>query len=127
MGECVGCCLTLLDHVISRHPMKILATCALTIRCGYVEACSYIESSRSAAHQPVHTRNTKQSVKSKFKAEPIVERADGESFSRYASSKCTECTERLWFENRLTLDTRAWSVDIDETGTVISKAEWTSP
>lgn len=107
--------------------MKILATCALTIICGYVGACSYIESSRSSAYEAVNIGNTKESVMSLFKAEPIVERADGESFTRYASSKCTECTERLWFENRLTLDTRAWSVDIDETGTVISKAEWTSP
>jgi hypothetical protein len=66
-------------------------------------------------------------VLSLFKVEPIVERTDGEPFTRYAGNRCAECAERLWFENRLMLDARAWSVDIDETGTVISKAEWTSP
>lgn len=107
--------------------MKILAICILTIICGYVGACSYIASSRSSAYDAVNVGDSKESVISLFKAEPIVERADGEPFTRYASRRCAECTERLWFENRLTFDTRAWSVDIDGAGAVIGKAEWTSP
>lgn len=99
----------------------------LVLFCGYVGACSYIASSRNSAYEAVNVGDSKESVMSLFKAEPIVERAAGEPFTRYASSRCAECAERLWFENRLTLDTHAWSVDIDETGTVISKAEWASP
>lgn len=107
--------------------MKSFSICILVLFCGYVGACSYIASSRSSAYDAVDVGDSKESVMAIFKAEPIVERANGEPFTRYASSRCTECAERLWFENRLTLDTRAWSVDIDETGTVVSKAEWTSP
>lgn len=87
--------------------MKTLAICILTILCGHVGACSYIASSRSSAYEAVNVGDTKKSVMSLFKAEPIVERADGEPFSRYASSRCPECAKRLWFENHLTLDIRA--------------------
>lgn len=49
-------------------------------------------------------------------------------FSRYASEQCKDpCAERLWFENRLSLDTEAWSVELDSNGVVIKKTYWQSP
>lgn len=49
-------------------------------------------------------------------------------FARYASQPCGgDCAERLWFENRLSLDTEAWSVELDKSGRVIKKSRWISP
>ncbi len=64
----------------------------------------------------------------KYLGEPSVLERQGILFSRYASHGCNDpCVVRLWFENRLSLDTEAWSVELDKEDRVIKKYHWMSP
>lgn len=57
----------------------------------------------------------------------VVEHA-GIPFTCYASSGCSgRCAQRWWYENRLGLDTEAWSVELDASDRVLATSRWTSP
>lgn len=95
---------------------------------GTVGACSYKSHVRNSAFDAVRVGDTEASVIARFGTQPSVREKSGELFSRYASQPCGgDCAERLWFENRLSLDTEAWSVELDQGSRVIKKSRWVSP
>ncbi len=97
-----------------------------TVIC-YVPASIYISHQRDKAFDEVKLGDERNQVVALFESSFISENKDS-PFSRYTSSACVEpCRERLWFENRLTLDTEAWSVEFGNDLRVIEKTRWSSP
>lgn len=95
---------------------------------GSVGACSYKSHARNSAFDAVQIGDTEASVINRFGTQPSVRERPDVSFSRYASQPCGgDCAERLWFENRLSIDTEAWSVELDKRSRVIKKSRWVSP
>ncbi len=95
---------------------------------GTVATCSYKSLVRNAAFDAVALGDLEASVIAKFGTQPSVSEKQGALFARYASQPCSgECEKRLWFENRLSLDTEAWSIELDGSGRVIRKSRWISP
>jgi hypothetical protein len=112
-----------------RKSLVIIAVVAITaILVAYIGGCSLISSSRNKAFEAVQIGDTEASVVARFGASPSVREKQGTLFARYASQPCMgSCVERLWFENRLTFDTEAWSVELDRSAHVVHKAHWVSP
>lgn len=94
---------------------------------GYIGVCSYNSHVRNAAFDAVQVGDTEVAVLALFGARPSVRERPGALFSRYASQPCLDCAERIWFENRLSFDTEAWSVELDRNRRVIRKSRWVSP
>lgn len=93
----------------------------------YMASCSYISSSRNKDFESINIGNARDITMKKIGA-PSKRETSSDPFSRYASKRCqTPCAERLWYENRLTFDSEAWSVELDENGFVIKKSHWVSP
>ncbi|WP_141758613.1 hypothetical protein [Duganella sp. HH105] len=93
-----------------------------------VGACSFTSHSRNSAFAAVQVGDTEAAVIARFGTQPSVRERPGILFARYASQPCGgQCAERLWFENRLSLDTEAWSVELDKNGRTINKLRWISP
>ena len=93
-----------------------------------IGACSVKSHRRNSAFDAVQVGDTEANVIARFGTQPSFRERPGALFSRYASQPCGgECSERLWFENRLSLDTEAWSVELDKTRRVIKKSRWVSP
>jgi len=93
----------------------------------YVSSCSVVAHRASSAFDSVRFGDDESSVVHKFDLSPRRETSITR-FRRYATTFCVDpCVERLWFENRMSLDTQAWSVDLNANGFVIKKYYWTSP
>ena len=93
----------------------------------YVGTCAWCSKSHTDAFEAISVGDTRDAVIRRFGRPSHVERPDA-LFRRYATERCAEpCVERLWFENRLTLDTEAWSVELDKRGKVMEKYHWVSP
>ena len=93
-----------------------------------IGACSLKSHSRNAAFDAVQEGDTEAAVIARFDTLPSVRESPGTLFARYASQPCDgECAERLWFENRWSFDTEAWSVELDSKQRVIRKSRWASP
>ena len=93
----------------------------------YIAACVYISNQRDKAFDAVKPGDKREKVLALFESSFVVENNDS-PFLRYASTTCVApCRERLWFENRLTLDTEAWSVEFGDDQRVIEKTLWNSP
>jgi hypothetical protein len=106
----------------------IVVVAIIAILVAYIGGCSLISSSRNKAFEAVQIGDTEANVVARFGASPSVREKSGTLFARYASQPCTgSCVERLWFENRLTFDTEAWSVELDRNARVVHKAHWASP
>ena len=94
----------------------------------YVGGCSFISRARSDAFDRVQVGDLESVAIAVFGVKPTVRETASVPFARYASKPCSSpCIERLWFENRLSLDTEAWSIEIDANGRVVKKTRWTSP
>lgn len=103
----------------------LLAVLAVPIL--YISSCTITSLIRNRAFDAVTIGDTAESVIRKM-GEPSVRETPGNLFSRYAAKQCAApCVDRLWYENRLTLDTEAWSIELDDNGRVIDKARWISP
>ena len=103
------------------------AVAITTILFAYVGTCIFIKMRREAAFESVRIGDTADFVVARF-GSPSVTEGPEELFSRYATSKCKlPCAQRLWFENRLALDTEAWSVSLGVDGRVVGKYHWVSP
>lgn len=103
----------------------LLAVLAVPIL--YISSCTITSLIRNRAFDAVTIGDTAKSVIRKM-GEPSVREPPGNLFSRYAAKQCAApCVDRLWYENRLTLDTEAWSIELDDNGRVIDKARWISP
>jgi hypothetical protein len=95
---------------------------------GSIGACSYMSHVWNVAFDVVQVGDTEAAVIAGFGTQPSVREVPGKLFSRYATQPCGgDCAQRLWFENRLSLDTEAWSVELDKTHRVIKKSRWISP
>lgn len=93
-----------------------------------IGACSIKSHMRNAAFDAVQVGDTEAAVIARFGTQPDIREIPGTLFRRYASQPCDgECVQRLWFENRLSLDTEAWSVELDKSSRVIRKSRWVSP
>ncbi len=93
----------------------------------YFSACTGISVRIADGYESVELGDTEEEV-IRALGEPSVRESPGDMFLRYASHPCQEpCAERLWFENRLSLDIQAWSIELDEHRRVLDKAQWTSP
>lgn len=93
----------------------------------YLVACSGLSASKSRAFDSIKPGDSRTTVVEAL-GDPDVRELPEKRFARYASKPCSgACKERLWFENSLSLDIEAWSVELDETGHVIRKAHWHSP
>ncbi|HGK7302584.1 hypothetical protein [Stenotrophomonas maltophilia] len=107
--------------------MRIILLAILTVFVLYVGSCTALSSSRSRTFDAVHPGDLRESVVQAFGKPDVVE-IPGQPFTRYASAGCSApCAERLWYENRLSLDTQAWSFEINAAGVVIQGTRWTSP
>ena len=93
-----------------------------------IGSCAFVSHNRSNAFESVQPGASELVVVNLFGVQPSVREKAGVLFPRYASVPCVvPCAERLWFENRLSLDTEAWSVELDKGGLVIKKSRWNSP
>lgn len=71
-----------------------------------IAAWSYKSHVRNSAFDAVQVGDTDASVIARFGTQPSVQEKPGTLFSRDASQPCGgDCAARLWFENRLSLDT----------------------
>lgn len=92
-----------------------VATCVV----GSIAACSYTSHVRNTAFDAVQMGDTQASVIARFGTQPSVRETPDALFTRYASGPCDQCVERIWFENRLSLDVEAWSLELDGDGRVM--------
>jgi hypothetical protein len=93
----------------------------------YIAIFVAISERRSDSFAAIRIGDNLNSVIANFGAPSHIERP-GALYSRYASDQCKHpCVERLWFENRLSFDLEAWSVELDESGRVVHKSHWVSP
>jgi hypothetical protein len=100
----------------------------IAILVAYIGGCTLISSSRNKAFEAVQIGDTEANVVARFGASPSVREKPGTLFARYVSQPCMgSCVERLWFENRLTFDAEAWSVELDQSARVVHKSHWVSP
>ena len=108
--------------------MGAITVIAIVVLAAYIWDCSLISSSRNKAFEAIKIGDTEGSVIAQFGVSPSVREKAGSLFARYASQPCMgSCVERLWYENRLTLDAEAWSIELDRSARVVHKAHWVSP
>lgn len=107
--------------------MKAIIWFCITIPVLYVAACSYVSASKSNAYESVNIGDSEEDVV-RILGNPSVRETSDAPFTRYSSKPCQgECRQRLWFENRLSLNIEAWSIELDSSNRVIHKAHWHSP
>lgn len=93
----------------------------------YVAGCSAISAWHFHALASVPVGAGKTEVLQALGRPDVVEQVDT-PFVRYASIGCGgRCVQRWWYENRLGLDTEAWSVELDAYDRVVATSRWTSP
>lgn len=93
----------------------------------FVGSCSYVSYERSVAFEKVNLSDTEEEVAAAFGGRPSYSERGASVFNRYATQPCRPpCDFRIWYENRLSLDTEAWSIGIDQDGRVVEKTRWTS-
>lgn len=116
---------------MSRRGKRVLTVMLLVIGTAIaasIGACSLKSHSRNLAFDAIQTGDTEVNVIERFGTQPSVRESPGTLFARYASQPCVgQCVERLWFENRLSFDTEAWSVELDTNRRVLKKSRWVSP
>ncbi|WLG47332.1 hypothetical protein [Pseudomonas sp. FP1740] len=106
---------------------KILLWVLLLAITSYITSCIFISKQKSIAFEAINIGDTQGVVIGRLGMPSHVEKPST-LFTRYASHHCQHpCVERLWFENRLSFDIEAWSVELDEGGRVVKKAYWASP
>jgi len=93
-----------------------------------IGGCLFKSNSRNKAYDAVQVGDAEAAVIARFGTQPSVREKPGVLFARYASQRCDGvCAERLWYENRFSLDTEAWSIELDKSRHVIKKSRWVSP
>lgn len=119
------------EAIVRMRGRRVLTVVLLVIGAAVASSigmCSFKSHSRNSAFDAVQVGDTEATVIARFATQPSVRESPGALFARYASQPCGGvCAERLWFENRLSLDTEAWSVELDKNGRVIKKSRWVSP
>ena len=107
---------------------RILVWAVLLLPAVYVSTCSYVSHRSATSFDAISVGDAEDKVIELLGRPSVREMAGGQPFGRYGGKLCNApCAERLWFENRLSLDTEAWSVDLDANRRVIDKSRWMSP
>lgn len=115
-------------NINTKNPELLVLAIVLLVPLSYFTACSVISSARERGFDAVRLGDTKDQVIADLGDPSVIEQSGGIRFTRYAAKLCVSpCAERFWFENRLTLDLKAWSVEFDSSGKVIHKSYWVSP
>lgn len=118
-------------EIRSKRGKRVLAVMLLVVGAAIaasIGACSLKSHSRNLAFNTIQAGDTEDKVIERFGTQPSVRESPDTLFARYASQPCGgHCVERLWFENRLSLDTEAWSVELDTNRRVLKKSRWVSP
>ena len=121
----------MIEAIVRKRGKSTLTVLLLTTGAAIVAvtgACSFTSYSRNSAFDAVRVGDAESEVIARFGKQPSVRESPDVLFARYASRPCGgECVERLWFENRLSLDTEAWSVELDMNSRVVRKSKWVSP
>lgn len=113
---------------MSGSPWRWVMVIVLALPLGGIGACTWNAYRADEAFDEVRIGDSEARVIERFGSPPSVRERPGSRFTRYANQPCQgDCTERLWFENRLSLDTQAWSVELDVDRRVIKKTRWSSP
>ena len=90
--------------------------------------CTFVSHARNSPFEALQVGASERSVIDLFGAQPSVREKPGVLFARYASEPCAApCVERIWFENKLSLDTEAWFIELDQDQHVVKKSRWVSP
>jgi len=111
----------------ARKNVKVTAFLVALIPIGFFSSCAYLSSKGNLAYESTKPGDSRAIVIDKFDM-PFVSKASGVPFSHYEAEGCkSPCAERLWFQNKLSFDIEAWSVDFDKQGHAIDKYHWTSP
>lgn len=106
---------------------KIAGLIAISTPILFFSACSYVSHKGNAAFDSTLMGDSSASVVRKFDMSYVTQ-IKGTNFSRYTADACEgQCAKRLWFENKLSFDIEAWSIDLDEKGHVVAKYHWVSP
>jgi hypothetical protein len=93
----------------------------------YVTTCTVVSDRKATAFSSIDLGDTRDKVISQFGMPSHIEHPEA-LFTRYTSNQCQNaCVERLWFENRLSFDIEAWSVELDKNDRVIEKSYYVSP
>jgi hypothetical protein len=93
-----------------------------------IGSCALPSHYRNRAFESVRIGDSENRFLDLFGVHPSVREKPNALFVRYASAACeAPCAERLWFENTLSLDIEAWSLELDEDRRVIKKSHWVSP
>ncbi len=93
-----------------------------------ISACTLTSHVRNEAFDKIEIGQTRAEVVKTFGVAPSFSESAGVGFPRYAAQPCRDgCAERVWFENRLSMDIEAWSVELDKGGRVTKKTRWQSP
>jgi hypothetical protein len=107
---------------------KLVGLVVVLVPLLYISTCSVISSRRVKGFEAVSVGDTKRQVVILLGTPSVREKSGGEHFARYGAKVCSApCAERFWFENRMTLDMEAWSVEFDASGKVIKTSHWVSP
>ena len=86
--------------------MKLVAWPLLACVLAYLAACSAISATKSRAYYSIKVGDSSAAVLEALGPPDFVQLSD-KPFTRYASGPCAVCSERLWFENTLSLETEA--------------------
>lgn len=108
--------------------MALLLLIVSSVIAASIGSCAFVSHTRNAAFESVQLGTSESDVLTLFGSKPSVREKPGVLFARYASEPCSaSCVERIWFENRLSLDTEAWSIELDQDKRAIKKSHWMSP
>jgi hypothetical protein len=93
----------------------------------YIGTCSIRSAQNQSAFLKIQNGSTTEDVIELLG--PPARRETAEApFTRYGARPCDDgCKVRFWYENRLTLDTEAWSIEFNDQGEVIKTSHWISP
>jgi hypothetical protein len=87
-------------------------------------SCSYISHKRNTVFDAITPGDTREKVISAFEA-TFVSKAMGNAYSKYDNTGCqSPCVERLWFENIMSMDIEAWSIDPPAVGRDVSLSDF---
>lgn len=93
----------------------------------YASSCAYISHSKGKAFDRINIGDTEEQV-IRVAGSPSFREQPGKLYTPYASQECQKpCVERLWFENRLSLDGEAWVIELGDSSQVIHKTYFLSP
>ena len=107
---------------------KLVAGGVLLSAVLYISTCSFISHREAKGFGAINVGDSEREVMHLLGNPSLREHAGAGPFIRYTSYACVApCSERLWYENHLSIFGEAWSVDLNDDRRVIKKVRWVSP